>query len=234
MGIRAIGRHLGLNVNVVRHYLRQERCPDWSPGRQLPTQLDQHAAFIDAWVARGGRNAADLYRALQAQGSQVGYDAVRRFLRRKVGSTGRPGPRTGATVPPTPPPPSARQLSFAFVRHPEDRSPEAQGWLARLHEGAAVLKEGLALVAELAAMIRKDKPTPLADWLAKAEASTVGEMRSLAESLRQDEAAVTAGLTTRWSNGPVEGEVNRLKLLKRQSYGRAGFALLRARVRFAS
>ena len=52
----------------------------------------------------------------------------------------------------------------------------------------------------------------------------------LRESLQEDRVAVTGGLTLPWSNGPVEGHVNRLKLLKRQGYGRAGVALLRQRV----
>ena len=55
-------------------------------------------------------------------------------------------------------------------------------------------------------------------------------MRRFAASLRKDLAAVRAGLTQEWSNGPVEGFVNKLKLVKRQGYGRAGFDLLRARV----
>ena len=51
-----------------------------------------------------------------------------------------------------------------------------------------------------------------------------------AAGVRQDESAVTAALTEAWSNGPVEGQVNRLKMIKRQMYGRAGFKLLRVRV----
>jgi transposase len=79
-------------------------------------------------------------------------------------------------------------------------------------------------------MIRRESKRPLADWLAKAEQSSVTELRSLAASLRPAEAAVAAALTERWSNGPVEGHVNRLKTIKRQMYGRAGFPSLRARV----
>ena len=70
----------------------------------------------------------------------------------------------------------------------------------------------------------------LPEWLTRATAATAPEVRSFAAGIRQDEAAVTAGLTKPWSNGPVEGHVNRLKVIKRTMYGRAGFALLRARV----
>jgi transposase len=83
-------------------------------------------------------------------------------------------------------------------------------------------------------MVRQRSGGPLADWLAKAEQSSCAEIRGFAAGVRRDEAAVSAALTEPWSNGPVEGHVNRLKLIKRQMYGRAGFQLLRARVRFAS
>jgi transposase len=65
------------------------------------------------------------------------------------------------------------------------------------------------------------------------EDSGCAELQSFAAGLRQDESAVAAALTEAWSNGPVEGQVNRLKTIKRQMYGRAGFELLRARVRKA-
>jgi transposase len=83
-------------------------------------------------------------------------------------------------------------------------------------------------------MVRRRSSLSLAEWLAKAEASPCVELRLFGAGLRQDEAAVAAALTEAWSNGPVEGQVNRLKLIKRQMFGRAGFQLLRARVRFAS
>lgn len=81
-------------------------------------------------------------------------------------------------------------------------------------------------------MIRRTSAVPLADWLTRAAASECREMRAFAAGLRQDEAAVAAALSGTWSNGPVEGQVNRLKTIKRQLYGRAGFGLLRARVRY--
>jgi len=82
-------------------------------------------------------------------------------------------------------------------------------------------------------MVRKQVTVPLAEWLVKAEGSGCTELRNFAGGLRLDEAAVAAALTENWSNGPVEGQVNRLKLIKRSMYGRAGWELLRARVRHA-
>jgi transposase len=229
LSLRQIARQTGLSRNAVRRYCRQPHCPDWSPGRRGRTQLDGFADHIKRWIAAGGRNAADLFRELQAQGCAAGYDAVRRYVSRRLGSTHRPGPRTAPCAPPPPPRPSARQLSFEFLKRAEKREAEEQARVDRLRAGP-VLREALGLAESFAALVRKQATASLSDWLVQAEQSGCGEIVGFAAGLRQDEAAVRAALTTPWSNGPVEGQVNRLKTIKRQMYGRAGFQLLRARV----
>lgn len=71
-------------------------------------------------------------------------------------------------------------------------------------------------------------------WLAEAEACAVPASRRFATGLRADLGAVRAGLTAKWSNGPTEGFVQKLKVVKRQAYGRAGFAVLRQRILLAA
>jgi transposase len=92
------------------------------------------------------------------------------------------------------------------------------------------LATALDLADEFADLLRKRSSGTLSDWLVRGEASSSPEIRRYAEGIRQDESAVLAAVTQRWSNGPVEGHINRLKMIKRQMYGRAGFVLLRARV----
>jgi transposase len=234
LSLRQTAQAASVSVKRVIRYLRADRCPDWNPGRRRPTQLDRFATQVDAWIAQGGRNAAELYRALFEQGCRASYDAVRRFVGRRLGSTGRPGPRVGRLSPPAAPaPPSARQLSFAFIRQEDERTEEQRRQVERLRAGDAALQEGLKLADSFAALVRKTAQGTLGDWLTLTEDSGCAELRSFAAGLRQDEAAVAAALTTDWSNGPVEGHVNRLKVIKRQMYGRAGLPLLRARVRKA-
>ena len=79
-------------------------------------------------------------------------------------------------------------------------------------------------------MLRRLEGEDLEGWLKDAEESTSTAMRSFALGLKKDLDAVRAGLTQEWSNGCVEGFIHKLKLLKRQGYGRAGFELLRARM----
>ncbi len=188
---------------------------------------------MDAWIRQGGNNAAEWYRELCEQGCRASYDAVRRFVSRRMGSSGRPGPRVGPLTTPAPPAPSARQLSFAVIRREENRTEEQRRQVEHLQAGDVVLREGLGLAESLATLVRKTTPGTLGDWLVPTKGSECAEWRSFAAGLRQDEAAVAAALTADSSNGPVEGPVNRLKVIKQQMYGRAELPLLRARVRKA-
>jgi transposase len=80
-----------------------------------------------------------------------------------------------------------------------------------------------------AAILRTGKIKTLQAWMNKATASGIYKMQRFVRTLKQDQSAVDAAVEQSWSNGPVEGHSNRLKTLKRQMYGRAGFELLRAR-----
>ena len=77
------------------------------------------------------------------------------------------------------------------------------------------------------AMIKEQTVEALEPWLADAKSSP---LTGFAQCLERDRAAVEAALSTPWSTGPVEGRINKLKLIKRQMYGRAGIVLLRQRV----
>ena len=79
-------------------------------------------------------------------------------------------------------------------------------------------------------MLRRREGARLPAWLERAEASGIGDLARFARKLRADHDAVQAGLTLRWSNGQTEGQVGRLKLIKRQAHGRAKVDLLRQRV----
>jgi transposase len=92
------------------------------------------------------------------------------------------------------------------------------------------IAEAITLTQDFAALVRQRQPDHLERWLERATASGLQAFQSFANGLRADYAAVKAGVTLSWSTGPVEGQINRLKMLKRQMYGRAGIGLLRQRV----
>jgi transposase len=100
------------------------------------------------------------------------------------------------------------------------------------------LNQEVAAAYELAQgfvrMLRGRHPKMLDGWIEEALGSVSPELRGFAEGLRADHDAVRAAFCEEWSNGQVEGQINRLKLLKRQMYGRASFALLKQRVLYAA
>jgi transposase len=125
-------------------------------------------------------------------------------------------------------------LSFEWVRRPENRKPDEQKRIDSIRACSDELASALDLADEFADLLRKRSSKTLSDWLVKGEASSSPEIRRYAEGIRRDESAVLAAVTQRWSNGPMEGHINRLKTVKRQMYGRAGFVLLKARVLIAA
>lgn len=227
--LRRIARDLGLARNTVRRYLRTGRCPDRATGRPRPVRLDAHRGWVDRRIGEGCTNAAQLHRELLARGVRASPMTVRRFVTKRLAAMGRVRSRVNAarsaTVVPTP-----RQLSFAWVRRPERRPADEQARIDAVRGVGGEVAAGLDLADGFAELVRKRPAITLEDWLAGAEGSGCAEVRAFAAGIRRDEAAVRAAVTTAWSNGQVEGQVGRLKLVKRSGYGRAGFELLRARV----
>jgi transposase len=121
-------------------------------------------------------------------------------------------------------------LAVSVVCRPADRSAADRQHLEALRAGDSAIRKAIDLAERFAAMVRGRDPEALAGWLSGPEGSSASGMRSFALRLRQDEAAVRAGLTFEWSNGQVEGHANRLKVVKRAMYSQAHFDLLRARI----
>ena len=92
------------------------------------------------------------------------------------------------------------------------------------------LDMAVSLAQEFAALVRNRTGTKLDDWLERASRGGIPALRNFAASLRQDYAAGRGAVSLPWSNGPTEGIIKRLKMLKRQMYGRAKVDLLRQRV----
>ena len=126
--------------------------------------------------------------------------------------------------------PTAKNVAALFMRHEEKLDEEQRRYLDRVCEADEALADTRRLTQEFSEMLRRLEGEDLDGWLKDAEESHSTAMRSFALGLRKDLDAVRAGLTQEWSNGCVEGFVHKLKLLKRQGYGRAGFELLRARM----
>ncbi len=125
---------------------------------------------------------------------------------------------------------SPRQVTWLLVRDASELRTKDRTYLDRLYRICPEVVTVRTLTIEFIRMVRERDGAALGPWLEATEHSGIQELAGLARGLRQDLAAVLAALSTEWSAGQTEGNINRLKLLKRQMYGRAGFDLLRKRV----
>ena len=182
----------------------------------------------------GCRNGKKLHREIREQGYASSEETCTHFVSqlRRAEAQGKPPSsvpraRKGSVAGLSP---TSKNVAALFVRREEKLSEEQKEYLGRLCGADEALADARRLTQAFARMTRNLQGEKLDGWLAEAEASKAPAMRSFAAGLRKDLDAVRAGLTEEWSNGPVEGFVHKLKLLKRQGYGRAGFDLLRSRM----
>jgi len=123
-----------------------------------------------------------------------------------------------------------RRVAWWLLRRPDTLSAERRAVLARMEQASPAFEKLYRLSVQFTEMLRKRQVDQLRPWLEAAQASDLKELKSLAEGMERDYDAVEAALRLPYSTGPVEGNINRLKLIKRSGYGRAGFDLLRLRV----
>ncbi|WSN71392.1 transposase [Streptomyces sp. NBC_01361] len=188
--------------------------------------VDPYVGYLHRRWNEGVRNATQLYREIQQLGYPGGELAVQRHLRSyRIGRGHAPAPG--------PKPLSVREVTSWIMTHPEHLRDEATHKLRRLRERDAELDRLTGHVRKFAAMMTGRHGDRLEDWIADAEQDTLAPLASFARNLRRDLDAVRNGLTLPYSSGAVEGNVNRLKMLKRQMFGRAGLDLLRKRVLLA-
>lgn len=225
--VAAIAQHLSLSRMTVRKYRDMERFHDQRTLSRV-SEVEPYRAYLEQRWAEGCTEAKQLWLELQAQGYQGRYKSVWQFTRYWE------LPET--PVAPTPPPPptaaarTPRQAMWLLMRPIAKLSEEEQAYREHMVTHCLEMARTESLVKEFQVMLREHKVAQLDDWLSRAKASGVRELRRFALGLQQDEAAVRAALEYKWSNGQVEGQVTKLKLVKRQMYGRAKFDLLRARV----
>jgi transposase len=132
--------------------------------------------------------------------------------------------------PPTPRPIAARRAAFLLLKPPEQLDTDQAACVAHLQSASPEVATATALARAFAETVRHRQREHLDEWIQTAQTSGIRELRYFARGLQRDYAAVAAGLSLPWSAGPTEGHINRLKTLKRQMYGKAGFNLLRQRV----
>ena len=238
LGTRTIARQVGISRNTVRSYLAAEAFPEQGLRTKRRSLLDPYLPYLrERWNA-GCQNAAQLQHEIAARGYRGSHTSVRSLVsdwRARAPKEARPttGPKRKAPVPTTRRL-SSRAASFLLVKQPDALTETQHQHVEHLCQASDELTLTYELTQEFVSMIRQHQADPLDGWLARVKAHAPRELKSFAVGLRRDYAAVRAGLSRPESNGQVEGQITRLKLLKRQMYGRAEFDVLRLRVLHAA
>lgn len=231
VSIRELTRRFGMGRRTVRNFLRAESFPERTSGASRPTLLTPHLSYLrERWEA-GCTNGAQLFRELQAHG----YKGSRSYLSQWVAVERKklPHPPQKASTlahPVSMRPPSLRQVVWQLIRPAEQLSAAEKETISRWCQACPQVALGQGLSQSFTRMAKGDRSIKLAEWLEAAENSGIVEFKGLAQSIRRDQDAVEQAFVSEWSSGQVEGHNHRLKLLKRQMYGKASFELLRRRV----
>jgi len=214
--IKEIVRRTGQSRGLVRRILRGQRSDVF---RSRESSLELHVPWLDARWASGEHNGALLWRQLRKQGFQGSLRVVTEWASRR-----RQADKTDHALTRTP---AARTIARLLTIGRDHLSKSETVMVAAVEAGVPLLVEAREIVATFQAMVRKRLVDTLDPWLARAKSSLVA---SFANGVLKDRAAVAAAITSPWSNGQTEGQITKLKLVKRQMYGRGKLDLLQARV----
>lgn len=234
--LSAIARSVGKSVRTVQRWLQSEGYPERLPRRDRGrSKVDAYKPYLAERYGDGERSAKRLYEAIARQGYEGSYMTVVRYVRQLASATGSPVAvkRPGRRVPIIDlgiPRLTAKSVASWVMQVPPQREASVATVLRQLKQSASQASCAIRLAERLLQMVRQRTPGKLDLWLADAEASAIKPFVQFARGIREDYDAIKAGLSVALSNGPVEGQVNRLKMLKRQMYGRAGLGLLRRRM----
>jgi len=222
MGLRAIARHLGWGRHTVQRYARAARWQDMVTGRRTrSSHLDMHQSYLQRRIddTDGVISIKDLREELAARGHNVPYSSLRDWARSRLEWPDAPAPAAAA--------PSVRTVVGWITRHPDTLTEDETTQLKAVLDACPELDQTHTLVRDFAQMLARRTGADLPDWIRTARAAQLPGVTGFAHGLTTDLEAVIAGLTVHWSSGGTEGAVNRIKKIKKQLYGRAGFELLR-------
>lgn len=229
--ILQISKSQRMHRRTVRLYLQTDELPE----RKKPlrfAELRKYLPYLEQRWAEGERNATQLGRELKEKGYRGKVSTVGHFLvawrkvcpdRKETAEMVKAKLRRFATPSPK------KTYWLLFKPRPTDEE-WSDRYIGQIMKDSPEIALALELVQEFSRLINNRRAGELKDWLTKAENSKISELVGFVNGIKLDLAAVEAAFSSGWSNGQTEGQVNRLKFIKRQMYGRAKFDLLRARV----
>jgi transposase len=230
--IKQIAQQLGAHRRTIRNFLRAESFPERQAPKPRATLMDPFVEYLKKRWEDGCHNGAQLYRGIRGQGYRGSATALRRHLRKWRGTI--PEVIRKLRLLPDFPPPSPRQTSWWLCLDEDRLEKQEKEYVAAMTRLSPEIHTMREFTQEFQQLAKQRQKARLDQWRETVAQSGLGELKSFAENLMNDEAAVREAMRSKWSNGQTEGQINRLKLVKRQMYGRGKVDLLRARILHAA
>ena len=222
--LSAISRVTGLDRKTVQRFARAGSAEELlGKATSRESKLDEFKPYLHHRWNEGVTDAAALHAELREQGWTGSEQTVRRYVRPFRQAPAAPDPASAV--------PKTRQITRWLLTRPDHLQDGERAQLEAIRTRCPHIDALAGHVTAFAEMMTaRTGSRDLETWLTAVEADDQCGLRSLAAGIRNDQQAVTNGLTLHWNSGRVEGTVNKIKMIKRQMYGRAGFGLLRKRV----
>ncbi|WP_459678538.1 ISL3 family transposase [Acidisoma sp. 7E03] len=215
-----IGHRLGMGRKTVRRWLQRGHAPNWTHA-QRSSIVDSYAEYLERRTAEGCRNVSQLWRELVALGFDGKRSVVYQWFEKPRAMAQEYADASRASMP------LGRKLARLLLTSPTRQSITEREFVARLLTAEPSLAAASQWVKSMDLLLRKKSKASI-DGLLDIGVGT--SLTKFATSLRRDLSAIKNALATPWTTCPVEGQISRLKMIKRTMYGRAGFQLLRARI----
>jgi transposase len=226
-----IAAELGLARGTVRKYLQSEGPVRMAPRTRKASILDPFYDYLCQRWNDASPPAHQLFEELQEKGYRGSETLVKDFVTRlRRGLSGMKHPPTSRKTKGVTPTLSPRELRWLLARREKDLTPEEQQSLVKLLASSEEIGHLYRFLHSFLQMLRERKSELLNGWMKEVRESHIKELVSFVNGIDRDYDAVRAGLTYSWSQGPVEGTVNKIKTHKRLMYGRASFPLLRKKM----
>lgn len=224
--IRSIHRQTGVHRQTIKRYLNYEKYPEKDISVSKASLALPFESFLRKRWSEGQTNHKQLWREIKEQGFTGSSQSVYRLVSKY------PKDPSAENLPPTLKVKtwSARKVSLLLSKPFEDLDAEEQNYLRAFYKRCPEANKASQLARKFKEMTDKLRRKKLDSWINNTLECGIPAMKNFAKGLQQDYDAVKSAVSLKWSNGQVEGQVNRLKNIKRQMYGRAGFELLRKRV----
>ena len=223
-----IAQLVGVSSRKVYRVLEQETPPPPRRRSRSSSIVDPYLSYLTARWNQGCHNVARLYEEIVAQGYTGTQRTLQMRLRPFRRQVTRPVSKQTITLDK---PPSSRGVALMTVRPAQNRTPEQRAYLEQLIQSDETVAQAFQLAQDFGRLLRKHEgQARLEQWKAAVRVSGIAELIAFVDGLDDDAEAVALGCSLTWSNGMVEGFINKVKWIKRSSYGQAGFPLLQRRV----